>query len=97
MMQMWIDGMPNRDERSILEVVRVSLGVKEEEHVMLERDVQIETFKDALRSAWRSGIISSSDDVTHENLRKLYGITPDECLPIKVDVMREMGETNPES
>jgi hypothetical protein len=77
----------------MLDVVRVSLGVQEDEHALLEREVRLETYREALRSAWKSGLITSDDLSTGENLRKLYGLGKEDHLVIEAAVMNEMKAT----
>ena len=74
----------------MLETVRLSLGLEETEHALVEREVQLETYTDALRSAYQSGIVTRDDASTHENLRQLYGITMEEHQVIETEVLREL-------
>ena len=74
----------------MLDTVRRSLGIEDGDHVKLEREAQLESYSEALRSAWKSGIISSDDAVTHENLRQLYAISKDEHLTIEAGVLQEL-------
>jgi hypothetical protein len=74
----------------MLDVVRVSLGVQEDEHVLLEREVRHETYRDALRSAWRSGLITIDDTTASENLRRLYGISKEDHIVIEAAVTTEL-------
>jgi hypothetical protein len=73
--QAWIDGVPSNEEQSMLEVVRLSLGVPEGEHQIIEREVQLEAYAEALQSAWRNGLVSPEDESTHEKLRQVYGVS----------------------
>ena len=86
----WLAGQPSKEEKSMLEVVRRSLAVGEDDHAKLEREVQLEAYTDALRSAWKSGIISTDDIDTHENLRQLYGMGREEHLVIEAGILQEL-------
>jgi tetratricopeptide (TPR) repeat protein len=88
--KMWVDGKPSNDDKAMLDVVRRSLIIGDADHFLLERDVQLETYTEALRSAWKSGIITADDVATHENLRNLYGITMEQHLSIEPNIMREL-------
>jgi hypothetical protein len=73
--QAWIDGVPTKEEESMLEVVRISLGIADGEHEILQREVQLESYAEALQSAWKNGLISPDDESTHEKLRQLYDVS----------------------
>ncbi len=74
----------------MLDVVRVSLGVQEDEHALLEREVRLEVYREALRSAWKSGLVTMDDPAASSNLRKLYGISNDEHLVIEAAIISEL-------
>ena len=90
----WVDGIPDKEERGMLEVVRTSLGIAESEHTLVEREVQLEVYAEALFSARKAGLISHNDEAALENLRELYGITPEEHDIIETSVIREMEQRN---
>ncbi len=87
--QAWISGQPTKEERSMLEVVRMSLGISDEEHTAAEREVQRETYGDALHLAWTSGVLSGDDSSALENLRKLFGICTDEQRAMEAEILSE--------
>ena len=78
MRQAWASGEPATEDRSMLDVVRLSLGIPESEHKKIERDARVETYTEALRIALKSGAMSPDDLSTVEHLRKLFSITTDE-------------------
>jgi hypothetical protein len=86
----WIDGKPSKEEQAMLEIVRHSLGVDGAERAVIEREVQQEVFTEALRSALKNGIVTEEDPVTKENLRTMYGVTPEEYLSIESRLLREI-------
>jgi tetratricopeptide (TPR) repeat protein len=86
----WVDGQPTREERAMLEVVRNTLGIPETEHLLAEREIQLEVYAEALQSARRAGLIAGNDEAALENLRQLYGITPEEHAVIQEGLQREM-------
>ena len=94
--QMWIDGKPAKEERAMLDVVGRSLGITDADHIVLEREVQLESYAEALRSAWKSGIIDTDDTKTHENLRNLYGVTLDQHHAIEPGVLRDVRRSQSE-
>jgi hypothetical protein len=88
--QAWVDGQPTAEERSMLEVVRLSLGISEDEHALVEREVQVETYTEALQAAWKAGVLTPEDTRTQENLRQLYGMNLEEHLVIEANILKEL-------
>jgi hypothetical protein len=86
----WVDGIPGKDERAMLEVVRMSLGIPESEYTLVEREIQLEVYAEALLSARRAGLISINDEAALENLRDLYGITLEEHNIIESGLQRDL-------
>jgi hypothetical protein len=95
--QSWVDGQPSKEENLMLDVVRRSLTISDSEHAVLEREVQLETYTEALRTAWKSGIIMADDAKTHENLRILFGVNLDQHLVIEAGLLRGMNQEEPNS
>ena len=93
----WVDGQPTKEERAVLDVVRLSLGIPDTEHSLVEREVQLEVYAEALRAAWRSGVITTHDRTTHENLRQLFGVSKDDHLVIETDIIREVNRDGKET
>jgi hypothetical protein len=90
MRQAWASGEPVTEDRSMLDVVRLSLGIPESEHKKIEHDVRVETYKEALRVAMKSGAMSPDDRSTVEQLRKVFSITKDEDEPIQSALKAEL-------
>jgi exopolysaccharide biosynthesis predicted pyruvyltransferase EpsI len=90
MLQAWASGEPLAEDRSMLDVVRLSLGILEFEHKKIEHDVRVETYTDALRAALKSGAMSPDDSGTVEQLRKVFSITTDEDGPIQSALKAEL-------
>ena len=74
----------------MLEVVRASLGIPEDEHRNTTHEVQIESYTEALRAAWGSGALSVDDVTTKEHLRKLFAISEDEHRLVEATLRTEM-------
>ena len=83
MRQAWAGGEPVIEDRSMLDVVRLSLGIPESEHKKIEHDIQIETYTEALRAALRSGAMSVDDVTPVEQLRKLFSISKEDDRSIQ--------------
>ncbi|MBS1116917.1 MAG: hypothetical protein H6Q87_1301, partial [candidate division NC10 bacterium] len=91
--QAWVDGQPTNEEKAMLEVVRLSLGIAEGEHAIVEREIQIETYTEALLSAFRSGVLTREDKRTLENIRQLYGVTKEDHLVIEAGIMKDLRQS----
>jgi hypothetical protein len=91
--QAWVDGQPTSEEKAMLEVVRLSLGIAEGEHAIVEREVQIETYTEALLSAFRSGVLTRDDKRTQENIRQLYGVSKEDHLVIEAGIMKDLRQS----
>ncbi|HTR98796.1 MAG TPA: hypothetical protein VML00_03540, partial [Bacteroidota bacterium] len=89
--QAWAGGEPVTEDRTMLDVVRLSLGIPESEHRKIEHEVQVETYTEALRAAWKSGAMSSDDHNTVEQLRKLFSISREEDNSIQSSLRAELG------
>ena len=74
----------------MLDVVRLSLGIPENEHKKIEHDIRVETYTEALRAALRSGAMSADDVSTVEQLRKLFSISKDEGRTIQESLKVEL-------
>jgi hypothetical protein len=85
--QAWVDGLPTDEEQSMLEVVRLSLGIPDTEHELVEREVQLEAYTEALQSAWKSGLVAIDDEQTNENLRQLYGVSAEDHRAIQAGLL----------
>jgi hypothetical protein len=57
---------------------------------LVEREVQLETYTEALQAAWKAGVISGYDTRTHEGLRQLYGISLEEHMVIEAGIPKDL-------
>ena len=73
----------------MLALVRRSFGLSDDDHAVLEREVQMEAYAEALRSAMRAGIITPNDKSSRENFRELYGMRMEDHLLIEANLLRE--------
>jgi hypothetical protein len=73
----------------MLALVRRSFGLLDDDHAVLEREVQLEAYADALRSAMRAGIITTDDKSSHENFREVYGVRVEDHLAIEASLLKE--------
>jgi hypothetical protein len=85
----WADGRPNNEERAMLALVRRSFGLSDEDHIALEREVQLEAYAEALRSALKAGIVNRNDPTSNQNFREIYGVKKEDHLRIEATIMKE--------
>ena len=74
----------------MLALVRRSFGLSDNDHASLEREIQLEAYTEALRSAMKAGIITPNDTSAHDNFRELYGVRIEEHLTIEKSLYREI-------
>jgi DNA-binding SARP family transcriptional activator len=89
--QAWVDGIPTPEEQSMLEVVRLSLGIPDTEQELLEREVQLEAYAEALQSAWKNGLVAPDDESTNEKLRQLFGVSLEDHRAIQTSLLSRSG------
>jgi len=88
--QAWAGGVPTKDDREMLDVVRLSLGVGEEEHMQTERMAQLDAYAEALRSALKSGEIGLRDESAQEHLWTLFALTREDHTAILASIRPEI-------
>jgi len=87
----WKEGTPTPDAQILIESLRHSLQVTQDEHSSLEPAVKSESYAGALRTAWQDGTLSP-EEVTHlEILRGELVISADEHLASEQKIRRELG------
>ncbi len=87
--QSWVNGIPASDERAMIEVIRLSLGISDEDRDSLEKEIRAECYADAFRSAQRNGIVVADDEHALAPLRQVFDLQTDEARQIEADVLRE--------
>lgn len=73
----------------MLDVVKMSLGITDVEHAEAEREIQRETYGEAIRLAWSSGAVTGEESPALENLRRLFGISTPEQLSMEQEILNE--------
>ena len=87
--QAWGDGVPASDDKAMIEVIRLSLGIDERERATIETEVRNESYAEAFKSAWRNGIVNPADEKTVEPLRNVFGLKPFEAHDIESVIVRK--------
>jgi hypothetical protein len=68
----------------------MSLGITDDEHAEAEREIQLASYREALRLAWSSGVMSPDESQALENLRTLFAIHTDEQRAVEAEVLEAM-------
>lgn len=90
--EVWSDGAATSDEETRLRELRTTLGVPEEEHARLEKEVKLETYYEAIKRAWSAGAITPQSASKLSELRRTFQITPDEHDKIEARMLWELRE-----
>ncbi|MBP8975790.1 MAG: hypothetical protein KBG83_03640 [Bacteroidetes bacterium] len=84
------DGVLSKDEEVLLATLRRSLGIREEDHYKMIKDIQREVYVQALREGWRDGKITEDDVEKLEKLREAFHISADEHLKLEKMVRQQL-------
>lgn len=76
--QIWANGIPSDDDVAMVKVVRLSLGISDEESRVLEHEAQADAYREAVRSAAKTGIVRLDAEQTLEPMRQVFGLAPEE-------------------
>jgi tetratricopeptide (TPR) repeat protein len=87
---LWEEGVPGPEEIALTKAVRMSLGINENDHNVMERSIRVETYTEALRKmlATNGGATVGDIDAT-ESLRKHLDISLDQHLTIMENLLGE--------
>jgi hypothetical protein len=88
--QAWSDGDVSKDEETILFTLRRTLGISDEEHKNLERELQVDIYLHALTVAWRGGGMSAKDSERLEYFRNKFHISSDEHFRLEKQVREDV-------
>ena len=72
LMEIWSDGAITPDEHARVESMRETFAITTEEHAIIEKDVRLTSYLNAMKDEWRKGITN------FDALRRKYIITADE-------------------
>jgi hypothetical protein len=85
----WINGPPQGDEKAMIDVVKLSLGISETDCTAVEQAVRKEAYCEGLRAALRNGGVGWSDKQALENLRSRFDIAAAEAREIEKSFSRD--------
>ena len=89
----WPDGSHfdySNDEESLLDTLRKSLGIDNDQHSSLEQEIQLEIYLEAIVEGWKDGAITPEDSEKLDVLREKFSISAEEHLRLEKQVRREI-------
>jgi tetratricopeptide (TPR) repeat protein len=91
--QVWEDGIVTEDEKRMLEGLRASLGITQDEHNFFESklvkdntDQRLTTYRKVIEQAWSDGILTADEQALIGKLREKLNITDEEHQTIELDI-----------
>lgn len=86
----WDDGVISADERGLLMLVKVEIGLTDEDFAKIENEKKSTSYIGQLREAWKDGSITPAEAEKLEGLRKTLNISAEEHLKLEAQVRKEM-------
>jgi len=90
LMLAWRDARLSKEEEDILALLRDRFGLSKEEHELLQQEVQIEIYLQAVADVWRDGVITPQDSERLDQLREQFSISAEEHLRLEKQVRKEI-------
>ena len=88
--EVWADGAAMGDELVRLGQLRSTLGIGEEDHGRLEKEIKLEAYYAAIKRAWSSGSITPQTASQLADLRKKFQISSEEHDKIEAQLLWEL-------
>jgi CheY-like chemotaxis protein len=95
--EMWFDGRIKEQESHELRRVREIFKITEEEHVELEKQIQVDAYVEALRIAWKDGVISQNENDVLEMMRQKFNISMEEHMSAEAKILWAKSTPNSKS
>ena len=76
--EVWFDGKVTAEEEQELQHVRTIFSITVQEHHILEREVKIDAYVEALRIAWRDNVLTETERSILQTMREKFGLMPEE-------------------
>lgn len=70
MREVWFDGKVTPEEEEELHAVRETFNITMDEHVIIERKVKLRSYLDALKLAWKDGVVTEMERQVLEMMRR---------------------------
>jgi len=78
LLDVWLDGKVTVEEEQELSNFRELFRISQKDHELLQREIKIGAYLEALRIAWRDNLITDIEQKTLQGMCDKYGITPEE-------------------
>jgi hypothetical protein len=88
--QAWANGSVSQDEENLLQTLRKSLGISEEEHNSLEQEVRLEIYLYAIIDCWKRGALTADDLDRLDTMREKFNISAEEHMRLEKQVRQEI-------
>ena len=94
----WEDGVITPHEHQIIENLRLSMGITDDMHAILEAEVKgeaktrpgLDAYKAALEQAWIDKVITKDERAILERLKKVLQITDDEQRQMETEIREKL-------
>jgi hypothetical protein len=86
----WANGSLSKDEENLLSTLRKSMGISEEEHLSLERELRLEIYLQAIVDSWKNGSLTLQDLDRLDALREKFNISAEEHMRLEKQVRHEI-------
>jgi len=88
--QAWANGSISQDEENLLQTLRKSMGISDEEHESLEQEVRLEIYLYAIVDCWKNGSLTAQDLDRLDTLREKFNISAEEHMRLEKHVRQEI-------
>ena len=88
--QAWANGSVSEDEENLLQTLRKSMGISDEEHASLEQEVRLEIYLYAIVECWKNGSLTPQDLERLDALREKFNISAEEHMRLEKQVRQEI-------
>jgi CheY-like chemotaxis protein len=91
MMMMLQLAIPTEWQTSLLQSLKISFSISDAEHMVAEREVQVNAYIEAVRTLWKNGNPAEGDVEQLKQLQRFFRITDMEHADITKRVKKELG------
>ena len=95
--EVWFDGKVTKQESNELKKVRDLFKITDEEHVELEKQIQVDAYVEALRIALKGGTINQNENDVLELMREKFNISMEEHMSAEAKILWAKSASDAES
>jgi CheY-like chemotaxis protein len=85
--EMWFDGRITDAEGLELKKVRGMFKISDEEHLEIEKQIQIDAYVEALRIAWKDGVITQNENDVLQMMRQKFNISMEQHMSAEAKIL----------